>query len=111
MEIDTIAGSAAGNALTGNYAPSVNTWHHLAFVHSGTTFTLYLDGVTVAGTLSGTVSSSALNITRLYNYFGTSQNGHLGDVQLDEIKLYNKALTQTQVQLDMNAVGIPNGVC
>ena len=33
------------------------------------------------------------------------------DVSIDEIKLYNKALTQTNVQLDMNNAGIATNVC
>jgi hypothetical protein len=32
---------------------------------------------------------------------------------LDEVRLYNKALTQAQIQLDMNTPSgiLPNGVC
>jgi hypothetical protein len=71
----------------------------------------------VNGALSGSNSnvfdSSTINTTRLYNYFGRSHhNGYVAFVHLDEIKIYNKALTLDQVKLDMNTVGIPtSGIC
>jgi hypothetical protein len=110
MEIDTIAGVGTGNQLTGSTAVPSGKWYHIAFVHSGSNFTVYVNG-TLSGTLSGTVSSSSINTTRLYNYFGASSKGRFGDMHLDEVKLYNKALTQAQVQLDWQSVGIPSGVC
>jgi hypothetical protein len=48
------------------------------------------------------------------NYFGVYSNGLSNPYNgmLDEIKLYNLALTQSQIQLDMNTVGIPaTGIC
>jgi hypothetical protein len=108
MKVDL--GSRGFTDVHGSTCLSTGLWYHVAFVHSGATFTIYVNGAQSAG-LSNAVSSSTMNTTRLYNYFGYSQNGYCGDVLLDEIKLYNKALTQTQIQLDMNTVGIPSGIC
>jgi hypothetical protein len=79
-------------------------------VYSGTVGTLYVNG-TVSGTFTTFPDSSTVNVTRIYNYFGYSIFWGFGDMQMDEIKLYNKALTQSQIQLDMNSVGIPLGIC
>jgi hypothetical protein len=40
--------------ITSSSTVAANTWHHIAFVRSGSTYTLYIDGVSV-----GTVSSAA----------------------------------------------------
>jgi hypothetical protein len=74
----------------------------------------------VNGSLSGSITpvvytnSSTINVTRTMNYFGVMYDGFSFPYNgmLDEIKLYNVALTQTQVQLDMNTVGFPaTGIC
>jgi hypothetical protein len=39
---------------------------------------------------------------------------HVANIQLDEIKLYNKALSSAQVKLDMHTIGVPlssTGIC
>jgi hypothetical protein len=73
----------------------------------------------VNGSLSGSktlvyTNSSTLNATRTMNYFGVFFDGvnYPYNGMLDEIKQYNLALTQSQIQLDMNTVGIPaTGIC
>jgi hypothetical protein len=102
--------ATSSNHLYGSSAVPNGTWYHLALVYSGTVGTLYVNG-TVLGNCTTFADQSAINVTRVYNYFGYSSFWGAGDVQLDEIKLYNKALTQSQVQLDMNSVGIPSGIC
>jgi hypothetical protein len=96
--------------MPGSLIVPIGTWYHLAMVYSGTVGTLYVN-CTVSGTFNSFSDSSTINVTRLYNYFGYSPFWLTGDLQLDEIKLYNKALTQSQVQLDMNNVGISQGIC
>jgi hypothetical protein len=104
MEIDS-------KSLTGNTIIPINQWYHLAFVYSGKTATIYVNGGQ-SGKKDNFRSSSSIATTRLYNSFGSSvQYGDIGDVQLDEIKLYNQGLTQAQVQLDKNTVGFPSGIC
>jgi hypothetical protein len=105
-----IVSGSIGTYFRGSTVVSTGLWYHVAFVHSGTTLTLYVNGA-VSGSRTGGAPSSLMNITRLYNYFGYSESGWIGNVLLDEIKLYNKALTQAQIQLDMNTVGIPSGIC
>ena len=41
--------------------PSLNAWHHYAIVRSGTTFTVYVDGVSVGSTTSSQSISAQVN--------------------------------------------------
>ena len=54
--------------------------------------------------------ASALGSSRVFNYFGFPISS-LADLSLDEIKFYDEALSQANVQLDMNNPGIATNVC
>jgi hypothetical protein len=71
---------------------------------------------TLSGSGSGPIYSYMVNNSDFNNSFGVHTKG--SDVQyadsnvlLDEIKIYNTALTFEQIQLDMATVGIPSGIC
>ena len=85
--------------VTGTDALKVNTWSHLAATYDGSTLDLYVNGVQV-GSLAqtGTIgaSSSPLQIG------GDSIYGQYFQGMIDEVRVYNLALTATQIQADMN---------
>jgi hypothetical protein len=83
----------------------VGVWYHLAIVYNSIagSVNMYLNG-TLAGNSTG-VSVPVVNRTS-GNWFA-----YAGNHQLDEIKVYNKSLSQAQVMLDMTHIGIPSGVC
>jgi hypothetical protein len=86
----------------------VGQWYHLALVNDGNV-TLYVNGELSAHTTNMRVSFSSSSPR---NYFGMSGNGQTSDVLLDEIKMYERALTQDQIRIDMAAVGVPSsGIC
>lgn len=76
-----------GNALN-------NIWHHIVTMREGTTHRLYIDGA-LAG--SQTVSGLALNTNQLS--FGSTAAGifPLSNANMDEIGLWNRALTGAEV--------------
>ena len=86
-------------ALGGSAAP-VNTWTHLAGTYDGLTLRLYINGVEVAAQpRSGQIGifSGPIRIG------GNSALGEYFQGRIDEVRIYNRALTQTEVQADMNA--------
>lgn len=72
--------------LTSSTSVSANTWYHVAMVRSGSTFTLYLNGVSVATGSAVTIvtSATALNIGR---YLATAAsaallNGYVSNLRI-----------------------------
>ncbi|MGB7220840.1 MAG: LamG-like jellyroll fold domain-containing protein, partial [Vicinamibacterales bacterium] len=101
----------AGNQNTvGPSALAVNVWTHLAGTFDGTTVRLYVNGAQVASqpqTTPLTTSTGSLQI-------GGSGYGEYFDGWIDELRIYNVALTAAQIQTDMNtaigggAPGVPD---
>jgi len=91
----------------GATALGLDQWVHVAGVYDAQaqTMNVYLNGVLDNGTLLGTVSSSQRNAltsvligqradwTQRYAFIGT----------IDEMRIYNRALTQAEIQADMNS--------
>ena len=97
-------GGDNGWVYTGRQMPT-NVWIHLAATFDGTTFCFYTNGLLVAtglGTL-GPVNSAPLRIGKLGECGGTF------DGWLDEVSIYNRALSATEIQ-DIYAADT-NGLC
>jgi hypothetical protein len=84
-------------------------------VFENTDLRIYVNGtLSSSGTIItfSVINSSSVNTTRNFNYLGMAKYGDVGNSTLDEVRLYNKALSQAQVQLDMaTASGIAPGIC
>jgi hypothetical protein len=97
----------AGTILGGVYAEAIgpnalttNTWAHLAATYNGATVRLYVNGVQVASrTQSGTIASS----TNPLQIGGDSIYGQYFAGRIDEVRIYNRALSVTEIQSDMNS--------
>lgn len=79
---------------------NLNTWYHLAGVKDGTTLRLYINGVQVA-TSTGTFTPPTYTQqpkfgTLWYNAPGNYNYGPLNG-SLDELRIYNRALTPAEV--------------
>jgi hypothetical protein len=86
-------------AVTGPSNLALGTWSHLAVTYDGSIMRLYVNGTQVATrSLSGSITTStgALSIGG-NNVWGEWFNG-----LIDEIRIYNRALTTTEIQTDMN---------
>ena len=85
--------------IRGTAAAPVNTWTHLAATYDGTTLRLYVNGTQVSTrTLTGNVitSTGALRIG------GNTIWGEYFQGSIDEVRLYRRVLSATEVQTDMN---------
>jgi chitodextrinase len=95
-----IGGTFASSSLYGTTALAVNTWTHLAATYDGTTMRLYVNGTQVSSQAqTGAIASS----TNPLQIGGDSLYGQFFQGTIDEVRIYNVALTAAQIQTDMNA--------
>lgn len=95
----TINGSQG--AIDSGIAIGDNNWHHLAYTYNGLIETLYVDGIQRAERLitgSLTSNSQAISIGREVSS-STSQYQFNGTI--DEVRIWNVARTQADIQADM----------
>ena len=84
---------------TGTAGLPVNTWTHLAATYNGTTLLLYVNGIQVG---SRAVSGALLTSTGALRIGGNSVWGEFFQGRIDEVRIYNRALTAAQLLADMN---------
>lgn len=94
----------SGNQNT--FAPSVlavNTWTHLAATFDGATVRLYVNGAQVASRAQTTPLAATTGTLQIG---GDSYPNEFFAGRIDEVRVYNRALTSAEIQADMNtAVG------
>ncbi len=74
-------------------------WHHVVGTYNGSQMKLFVDGLLVSNnSLTGNVQDSASQLALLGSQFG----GGAANATLDEIKLYNRALTPEEINASMN---------
>ncbi|TCC91080.1 MBG domain-containing protein [Pedobacter hiemivivus] len=96
-------GSSGGwlsNAADATFDYSTGRWMHIAYTVSPTGYQIYINGELAGnGAFSGTpLLMDANHILQLGNN-GTENTYFKGD--LDEVRIYNKAMTQANIQADM----------
>ena len=102
---DTGAGQPGGgvfmsaeNIVSGGTALPANTWTHLATTYDGTNQILYVNGVQVASRAqSGAIKLSAGPL----RIGGDSIWGDYFQGLIDEVRVYNRALSASEIQADM----------
>jgi hypothetical protein len=77
----------------------LNTWTHLAATYDGTTMRLFVNGVQVgARAQTGNIVVS----TRTLRIGGNSVWGEYFNGLIDDVRIYNRALTAAEIQTDMS---------
>jgi hypothetical protein len=95
--------SSAEPLAYGTARLAANTWTHLAMTYDGTTLKMYVNGTLINSTAqSGTITTS----TGALQIGGDTTYGQYFNGLIDEVRVYNIALTQTQIQTDM-ATALP----
>ncbi len=89
---------------TTDVAVTVSEWHHYAFTFDAGTFAIYVDGVSVAITDSLSNSGTFFNndnvrplIGARYSDFSLLTTQSYFDGDIDDVRIYNEALTQSQI--------------
>jgi len=97
--------SASSPALQGN-------WHNMTYVQKDTIGTLFIDGMPVASDTITWLPSNTLPISErtgtLYNWLGRScyvGDAYLTKTLIHDFRIYNKALTEEQIQISELNVG------
>ncbi|MGA8496649.1 MAG: LamG-like jellyroll fold domain-containing protein, partial [Xanthobacteraceae bacterium] len=76
------------------FTPALNTWYHLAVTRAGALYTLYINGTPVASaTNTASIPSPSAFLT-----IGEAENIGFVNGLLDEVTIYNRALTAAEIQ-------------
>jgi PKD repeat protein len=87
-----------GNMVSGPTALPLNTWSHVAGTYDGATLRLYVDGTQVASQArTGAILTSTLPLS----IGGDTLHGTYFSGLIDEVRIYNRALSQGEIQADM----------
>jgi hypothetical protein len=101
-----VRANAADRAVRGPAELPLGTWTHLATTYDGTAQRFYIDGVEVASRAQTgliAVGNQPLRIGGNAAFAG----GEFFEGLVDEVHVYNRALTASEIALDMNGVGVP----
>ena len=93
-------GGTFGTTNTNVFGTAVlatNVWTHVAATYDGATIRFYINGVQVSSQAqTGAVSTSNSGLTIGADFYGENFNG-----KIDEVRIYNRALTLAEIQNDM----------
>ena len=103
----SVAVSGAINSNTLRYSTStvsLNTWYHVAGVYNASTRALdiYVNGVLDNGVLRGTIPSQQVLPAGVNVNVGRRTGGYYFGGRIDELRIYNRALSAADIQSDMN---------
>jgi len=112
LEFDLAAGgrveiwSNGAQRLTTSATIAAGVWTHVALTRAGGTLQVYINGVPAGptGSDSGTLSFAGCPLLMGVDADAActgSLNGFL-DGRIDDVRIYNRALTQSEIQADMN---------
>jgi hypothetical protein len=96
-------GTFSGAEIFGTAALATNTWTHLAMTYDRATLRLYVNGVQVSALAATAAIATSTNPLQIG---GDSIFGQFFQGIIDEVRVYNRALSQTEIQQDMTtAIG------
>ncbi|GEM_PF-1080601 len=111
IEFSVNNGKGSGNWVpVGQGAFAFNSWHHLAATNDGTQIKIYYDGNLVkTAQCNGSVKISDNPLNMLigtgYNTAGTGIfEGHAFKGRMDDVRIYNTALTESQIKKSTDAI-------
>ncbi|HDH00307.1 MAG TPA: PEP-CTERM sorting domain-containing protein [Nitrospirae bacterium] len=111
MQTRDNTGAYAFNTQRSDTVISADSWHHLVFTYDGPGYNFYLDG-TLDG--SGSLSTTIRDIDSSPQFYigarGDRQPGEFYEGIIDDIRIYDRALSGSEVQELTNLVVVPEPV-
>ena len=100
----TLGSGSISTYLDSGRTPTVGQWEHIAATYDGSTARFYVGGVQVASkTYTGVVGNS--NTWRMGAYESTPTG--FFDGQIDNVRIYDRALSAGEIQVDMSNPVLP----
>jgi beta-lactam-binding protein with PASTA domain/glucose/arabinose dehydrogenase len=98
-------------SASGTAQPPLNAWTHLAMTYDGAALKMYVNGTLVKST---SVSGNIVSSTSPLRIGGNSLWGEYFSGRIDEVRIYNRALSVGEIQTDMTTavdlIAVPNVV-
>ncbi len=107
--ITLTGGNADQQRIHGSAALPTGVWTHVAVTVSGTTGTLYVNGVPVGTNTAMTLRPSSLGTTTL-NHLGRSSTTNYLNGSLDEFQIFDRALAAAEIAGMVTPPAAPTGV-
>jgi hypothetical protein len=98
-----VTGSGSSAQRYSTTVRSLNVWYYVAAVYNATATTLdiYVNGLLDNGVLVGTIPASQVSPVVNVN-IGRRSDGFYFNGVIDDVRIYNRALSQGEIQTDMN---------
>ncbi len=100
--LSVAAGGSSKTSGTNNGFWIAGSWYHLAGTYDGTKVKFYVNGVLISSTpASGVISNYGKNVylAKFSNKFSNLEHYLPGTI--DEVRIYNRALTESEIKADM----------
>src|SRR5690606_18502052 len=88
---------------------NTNRWYHIAVVHSGTTYTIYVDGIPRASNTGAAPTNNTMDFVLGAMDRQNNPPTNFFNGWLDELRIWNTALTEGQIREMMNQEIQANG--
>jgi hypothetical protein len=88
------------NSYSNNFNPTINTWYNIVVTRKRSTESkIYIDGVLQSGTyqFSNPTVDQTYQGGQIYNIGSYNNNSLLSNIRMDEINIYNRVLTSTEI--------------
>jgi len=103
--------SAGTRGVQGAYGLPLNSWSHITGTYDGANLQLYVDGYVNRNQMAGASAPGMIvTSTEPLRIGGNSVWGEYFQGMIDDVRVYNRALTQSDIQRDMITPLIPPSV-
>jgi len=97
-----------GYALEGDRAIDDDLWHYVVGVYDGGSLDLYIDGVQDA---TRSASETKIDTTGVLAIGARYDSGHLFSGLIDDVQIYDRALSPEEIRQNYLRISCGNGVC